>query len=83
MLVVEIKYKTMFVTEYEIRFFFICYIAVIVFTSIFILNDSEKGFKRKIIDLLLIFLVPVLGIAIILLDSIYIYIRNLRKPVLK
>lgn len=73
----------MFVTEYEIIFFIICYILVIVFTSIYILNDSEKGFKRKIIDLLLIFLVPFLGLVIVFFDSLFIYIRNLRKPILK
>jgi cytochrome bd-type quinol oxidase subunit 2 len=58
----------MFLTEFEVTTYFLIYTLVLTILAALILLKTHRTFKEKLLRLLILFLIPVLGVLILVIE---------------
>lgn len=61
----------MFITQYQVNFLMIVYLAIVIIFAVAILNDPKTSIRLKALKLILLIFIPVLGILILSADFFY------------
>jgi hypothetical protein len=60
----------MFLTEFQVTIFFLIYLALLLVSAVFILLKDRWTFKDKLLRLLVLFLIPVLGLLMLVVEQL-------------
>ena len=60
----------MFLTEFQVTIFFLIYLALLLVSAVFILLKDLWTFKDKLLRLLVLFLIPVLGLLMLVVEQL-------------
>jgi len=60
----------MFLTEFQLTSFFLVYLALLLVSAVFVLLKDRWNFKDKLLRLLVLFLIPVLGLLMLVVEQL-------------
>jgi hypothetical protein len=60
----------MFLTEFQLTSYFLVYVAQLLVSAVFVLMKDQWTFKDKLLRLLVLFLIPVLGLLMLVVEQL-------------
>ena len=60
----------MFLTEFQLTSYFLVYVALLLVSAVFVLMKDQWTFKDKLLRLLVLFLIPVLGLLMLVVEQL-------------
>jgi hypothetical protein len=60
----------MFLTEFQVTSYFLVYVALLLVSAVFVLMKDQWTFKDKLLRLLVLFLIPVLGLFMLVVEQL-------------
>jgi|LauGreDrversion4_2_1035121.scaffolds.fasta_scaffold2895594_1 TctA family transporter len=60
----------MFLTEFQVTFYFFIYLVLVLVSAVFVLMKDQWTFMDKLLRLLLLFLIPVLGFLVLVVEQL-------------
>ena len=60
----------MFLTEFQVTSYFLVYVALLLVSAVFVLMKDQWTFKDKLLRLLVLFLIPVLGLLMLVVEQL-------------
>ena len=60
----------MFLTEFQVTFYFLIYLVLVLVSAVFVLMKDQWTFMDKLLRLLILFLIPVLGFLVLVVEQL-------------